>query len=160
MSSFLNSIFFFPFISLACPYGVCICVCAHVSGLICALMIPRCLCRVALLRHVVSIAAARADTANPAHFLLSLHWRWLALTLFPPSSSLCLLIYLLLLLLESKRSSEDSTLGSPVFAPSDVKGTWRGEQTLCTHRNRRMLNINTTLTVSCLLLISVIVPAA
>lgn len=39
-----------------------------------------CLCRVSLLRHAVSIAAARANTANHAHFLVSSYWYWLILT--------------------------------------------------------------------------------
>lgn len=44
------------------------------------LHMKHCLCRVSLLRHAVSIAAARANTANHAHFLVSSYWYWLILT--------------------------------------------------------------------------------
>lgn len=98
----------------------------------------RCLCKVALLRHVVSIAAARADTANHAHFLLALHWRRLALTLFPPLF-IPLFIYLFLLLLESEQNRLPD-LSFHVSIRSDMKETSKRERMPCLHRNGSMLN--------------------
>lgn len=69
-----------PSFTLSFTFSVCLCACTRTGACTCTQYSHA--SAVSLLHHAVSIAAARANTANHAHFLVSPYWCQLALSFY------------------------------------------------------------------------------